>query len=134
VPDVESTQVSARVPRAAVAAGVLGLVGVLPLTTSAQYVVQVAGEDGDAGPAAVLLLVPALQVAGAVLLLHRRSWAVLAAASGVAALLFAFLFVVSPNTLGALVDPLLRLALPAATLCLTLGRPVRHWVADRTRA
>jgi hypothetical protein len=134
VPDVETTPVITRVPRAAVAAGVLGLVGVLPLTTSAQFVVDVAGEDGDPGPAAVLLLVPALQVVGAVLLLYRRSWSVLAVASAAAALLFAFLFVVSPNTLGALVDPLLRLALPAATLALTLGGPVRHWVAARTRA
>jgi hypothetical protein len=121
------------VPRAAVAAGALGLVGAVPLTTSAQYVVDVAGQDGSSGAVALLLLVPALQVVGAVLRLYRRSWVLLAAASAAAALLFAFLFVVSPNSMAALLDPLLRLTLPAATLVLTLGQPVRHWVGDRTR-
>jgi hypothetical protein len=114
-------------PATAVAAGVLGLVGVAPLGLLA-WVVSALSEQ--VGPGLVLALaLPAAQLAGAVLLLCRRSWLplVLACLPGSVVLLVLLA--------AALDGPVARVAylLVACPLAAALAASpaVRRWVAAR---
>lgn len=121
-------------PGLAVAAGVLGIVGVLPLAYVVLWVIAFSRLDGSLGPIDwVLVSTPVLELVGAVLLLCRRSWSFLAVACLPPIALLCFFLLVSASSLVGLLWPLACLVLPGLTLCFTLNRGVRDWVGDRTR-
>jgi hypothetical protein len=119
------------VPPFARAAGVLALLGALPLTLLALGLAPPAGAGGADW---VLFLVwPLLQVAGGVLLLAGRSWLFLALATVPGIALMAFLFLVSGPDLGEMLGSVVQAALSVGTLCLALHEDSRDWVERAAR-
>jgi hypothetical protein len=126
----------APAPPAATAAAVLGIVAALPLLLTLLGLVLMTGDEHPVAPTTWLwLLVAVPQPAGAVLLLRRRGWRVLALGCLPGLLLFAPP-VAQAGSHGALAAPLplAGLVLQAVTLGLTLQRDVRRWTGARTRA
>ena len=108
-------------PRHALAAGILGLVGVLPAGFGALAAIALGGvsSDGSVAPEAwIWLALPALQLWGAVWLLLRRGWLplVLTSAPG----LLIGLVVAAPLALASL-----------AAMILASSGVVRRWIAER---
>ena len=108
-------------PGYALAAGVLGLVGVLPAGFGALAAIALGGvsSDGSVDPWSwVWSILPALQLWGALWLLFRRGWLplVLTSAPG----LLIGLVVAAPLALASL-----------AAMILASSGVVRRWIADR---
>jgi hypothetical protein len=115
------------VPATAVAAGVLGLLGVAPLGLLV-WVVSALSEQ--VGPGLVLVLaVTAAQLAGAILLLCRRSWLPLVLACLPGSVLLLVVLAAAPYGSSARLGYLLVACPLAAALAALPG--VRRWVAAR---
>jgi hypothetical protein len=114
-------------------AGSLGLLGALPLSFLVLALTSPGGRaDEPAGGATWLLflVIPLLQVAGAVLLLAGRSALFLALSCLPGAAMMALLFLVSGPDLPLFLSSIGQLALSAVTICLALHGDVRDWVRD----
>jgi hypothetical protein len=126
-----------RIPAAALAAGVLGIVGALPPAFLAVTAVALGGLTADAGPdpwTYLLLLAPLVLLAGAMLLLARRSWLLLVlGVLPVAVLTGAVIWAVADTEEGSVFWPLLLLAFPLVAAALALTPRVRGWVSARPR-
>jgi hypothetical protein len=126
-----------RIPPAALAAGVLGIVGAMPPAFLAVIGVALGGLSGDDGPdpwTYLLLLAPLLLLAGAVLLLARRSWLLLVlGVVPVAVLTGAVIWAGAETEGGSVFWPLLLLAFPLVSAALALTPRVRGWVSARPR-
>ena len=121
-----------RRPGAALAAGVLGVVGALPLAFLVPLLSRPGGDGPlDGGMWVLLVAFPLVQAGGGVLLLRRRSWRTLALSCGPGIALMALLFLVSGPDLPVLLLSLVQLVVSVVTVCLTLHRDVRDWVAER---
>ena len=124
-------------PGAALAAGVLGLVGALPPAFLAVVVVALGGLSGDTGPdpwTYLLLLAPVLQVWAAVWLLARRGWLPLVLGClPVGAFTGAGVWTAARADAGGAGWPLLLLLFPVLGAALALTPRVRGWVAARPR-
>jgi hypothetical protein len=120
-------------PGLARGAALLALVGAVPLSFLLLALTTPGAADEPDGGASWLLflVVPLLQVTGAVLLLAGRSWLFLAVACLPGAAMMALLFLVSGPDLSLFLGSLGQLALTAVTVSLAVHREVRDWVADR---
>jgi hypothetical protein len=116
-----------HVPATAVAAGVLGLVGVAPYGLLLWVVSALSGQVGFG----VLLMVvlPAAQLAGAILLLCRHSWLPLALSCLPGSVLFLVVLAAAPYGPSARLGYLLAACPLAAGL--TALPAVRRWVTAR---
>ena len=119
-------QDDAGVPRTALAAGVLGIAGALPPAYLSALLLGLSRlDDGTAEPAwALLLVVPVLQVAGAVWLLCRRGWRPMVLASLPATVLL----VRAIDGLGAFA---VLVGCPVLAAVLALTPSTRSWIAAR---
>jgi hypothetical protein len=129
---------SGRMPRTALAAGVLSLVGVIPLALLTGAAVMFGGLWGDAAVEWWLYLlpvIPLLELWGAIWLLSRRGWRLpaLSLVPGVG------MFVVMLGAQLTHRDGLglgwyvLALVVPLFALALTPAPSVRRWIARRPR-
>lgn len=126
-------------PNVAVAAGVLGIGGALPLALLVGNSVALGGLGGATGVQwwlYPLLVAPVLQLWGAISLLSGRSWVllVLTCLPGTAVFGYLLYLLAVDGRGGGLGWYSLALGAPLLALLLALLPPVRSWVADRRRA
>jgi hypothetical protein len=127
-----------RIPRTALAAGVLGIVGVAPLVPLTVAAVMFGGLWGDADVEWWLYLLPAapvLELWGAIWLLGRRGWRFPALSFLPGTGIFATMVagkLTHQDGLG-LGWYMLALVFPLIALVLTPLPPVRRWIRTRPR-
>ncbi|MGY1689633.1 hypothetical protein [Geodermatophilus sp. SYSU D01105] len=126
-----------RTPGLALAAGVLGILGAVPLLFVAVFAVALGGLSADSGPdpwTYLLLLAPVVQLAGALWLLLRRGWLPLVlSVLPVAVLTGAVVVAATREDAGSPAWPLMLVALPVLAAALALTPRVRRWTAGRSR-
>jgi peptidoglycan/LPS O-acetylase OafA/YrhL len=124
-------------PGLALAAGIIGIVGAVPLMFVAVLAVALGGLSADTGPdpwTYLLILAPLLEVFGAVWLLARRSWLPLVLALvPTVVLTVAVIVTAAGQDSEGLGWPLLLVAGPAVAAALALAPSVRRWTAGRPR-
>lgn len=127
-----------RMPRIALAAGVLGIVGVVPLALLTVAAVTFGGLWGDDAVEWWLYLlpvIPLLELWGAILLLNRRSWRLPALSFVPGVGMFAVMLgaqLTDRDGLG-LGWYVLTLVVPLLALALTPAPSVRRWIARGPR-
>ncbi|MGY1634481.1 hypothetical protein ACI784_22505 [Geodermatophilus sp. SYSU D01186] len=127
-----------RMPGLALAAGAVGIVGVLPPAFVAVLAVALGGLAADTGPdpwTYLLLVAPFVQLWGALWLLARRGWLLLVlSVLPVAVLTGAVIWAAAQaEESGGLGWPLLLLVLPVVAAVLAVTPRVRRWIAGRPR-
>ncbi|MGY1824364.1 hypothetical protein [Geodermatophilus sp. SYSU D00079] len=125
-----------RMPGLALAAGVLGIAGVLPPAFVAVLAVALGGLTADTGPdpwTYLLVLAPVVQLWGALWLLARRGWLLLVLSVLPVALLTGAVIWAAGQAeeSGGLGWPLLLLVCPVVAAVLAATPRVRRWVAGR---
>jgi hypothetical protein len=125
-------------PGLALAAGIVGIIGVLPPAFVAVLAVALGGLVADRGPdpwTYLLVVAPIVQLWGAMWLLARRGWLLLVlSVLPVAVLTGAVIWAAArAEEAGGLGWPLLLLVAPAVAAALALTPRVRRWVAGRPR-
>ncbi|MFW3169039.1 hypothetical protein [Geodermatophilus sp. CPCC 206100] len=134
-PDVVPADPS--MPGLALAAGIVGIIGAVPLLFVAVLAVALGGLSADSGPdpwTYLLILAPLLQLFGAVCLLVRRGWLPLVLAL-VPTVVLTVAVIVTAAGQGSegLGWPLLLVAGPVVAAALALAPSVRRWIAGRPR-
>lgn len=120
-------------PAPARAAGVLGLLGALPLGFMAVIALAFSTDSGTVPAAfALLLLVPLLPAVGSILLLCRRAWPFFLVSCVPGVLVFGWLLWSAGGDVTAFLGAQAAVALPAVALVCGLVPSVRRWVARRT--